>query len=93
MWYTLDNAASVFPSITTVKNSSVFRIAAVLLEAVDKDRLQKAVDSIFDKFPMLFVKMRTGIFWNYFDSNGEKFLVKEEHSFPCDHINPFENNG
>ncbi|MFZ2540039.1 MAG: alcohol acetyltransferase, partial [Oscillospiraceae bacterium] len=52
-----------------------------------------SVDHIFDRFPMLFVKMRKGVFWNYFDTNVEKFLVMEEKNFPCDNINQIENNG
>mgnify|MGYP001403057258 CR=1 FL=1 len=29
-WYQLDNAAKVFPSVTSERNSSVFRVAAIL---------------------------------------------------------------
>jgi len=92
-WYSLDNAAKLFPSVTNVKNSSVFRVSAVLTEAVDKEFLQRAVEHIYDRFPMLFVQMHKGVFWNYFDNNVNKFYVQEETEYPCEIINPVENNG
>jgi len=92
-WYKLDNAAKLFPPVTSEKNSSVFRVSAVLTETVDKEVLQKTVDHVYDRFPMMFVKMRRGVFWHYFDNNWDKFRVQEEKDFPCGVINPFENNG
>jgi len=92
-WYKLDNAAKLFPSVKSIKNSSVYRVSAILTEPVDKEILQKTVDHIYDRFPMLFVKMHKGVFWNYFDNNWHKFLVLEETDFPCSNINQFENNG
>ena len=92
-WHKLDNVAKLFPSVTTVKNSSVFRVSAVLTEKVDKVILQKTVDHVYDRFKMLFVKMHRGVFWNYFDNNYDRFLIQEEAEFPCGNINPIENNG
>lgn len=82
-WYRVDNVAKLFTSVTGTKNSSVFRISAVLKEDIDKDILQKAIEHIYERFPTLFVKLRHGLFWNYFENTSDKFLVEEEHEYPC----------
>lgn len=92
-WYKLDNAAKLFPSVTNTKNSSVYRVSAVLKEKVDRAFLQKAVEHIYNRFPAMFVRLRKGVFWNYFDSNVNKFIIEEETDYPCSNINPKHNNG
>ncbi len=92
-WYKLDVAANLFPSVTASNNSSVFRLSAVMIESVDKDLLQKSVDKIFNRFPMFFVRMKKGVFWNYLDTQSMKFLVEEETEYPCATINPLETSG
>ncbi|MEG2348543.1 MAG: alcohol acetyltransferase [Clostridia bacterium] len=92
-WYKLDNAAKVFPAVTKVTNSSVYRVSAILTMDVDKEILQEALNQIYEKFPMFFVRMRKGFFWNYLDSNHERFLVKEETDYPCKYINKYQNKG
>lgn len=82
-WYRLDNVAKLFTSVTGTKNSSVFRVSAVLNEEIDKEILQKAVDHIYERFPTIFVKLRHGLFWNYFENTSDKFQVEEEHEYPC----------
>ncbi len=92
-WYRLDNAAKVFPPVSHERNSSVYRLAVVLRDPVDPALLQKATDHVYDRFPMLFLRLRSGVFWNYLDENRQTFLVQEEHSYPCAYFDPKENNG
>ena len=92
-WFKLDNAAKLFPSVASVKNSSVFRVSAVLTDIVDGVILQKTVDFIYSRFPTFFVKMHRGVFWNYFDDNAEKFRVQEETEYPCGNFTQTENDG
>jgi NRPS condensation-like uncharacterized protein len=92
-WYKLDNAAKIFPSVTNTKNTSVFRVSVVLTEEVDAEILQKAADAIVGRFPMMTVRLRRGVFWNYLDQNPERLLISEEQQYPCSRINPKENNG
>lgn len=87
-WYRLDNAAKLFPSVTNVKNSSVFRISAVLKEEIDQALLQKAVDVVLPRFPMLSVRLRRGVFWNYLDASEQRLMVEKEEFYPCRYINP-----
>jgi NRPS condensation-like uncharacterized protein len=92
-WYKLDNAAKLFPSITNINNTSVFRISVVLKDKVDAGLLQQATDKIVGRFPTLTVRLRRGVFWNYFDSNTEKLHIVKERHYPCGEINAIENNG
>lgn len=92
-WYKLDNAAKIFPSVTSTKNSSVYRMSAVLTEEIDPQILQKAVDCLYDRYPTMFVRLRRGVFWNYLDENINRFYVTEEKDYPCGDINPRNNNG
>lgn len=92
-WYKLDNAAKLFPSVTNTKNTSVYRVAAVMKEPVDAVRLQQAADAVFDRFPMFMVKLRKGVFWNYLETVREGIKVEEEQQYPCCDMDPLDNNG
>lgn len=89
----LDHAAKLFPSVTTLQNSSVFRVAAVLKEDVQELRLQNALEKIIPIYPMLFLQMKKGLFWHYFDENKEAFLVERETEEPCGKIDIRKNKG
>ena len=82
-WLTLDNAATIYPSIREEKWDFVFRLSAVLNELVDINTLQQAVDDITPRFPSFFVKLKKGFFWNYFETQEKRLLVEKEDKFPC----------
>lgn len=82
-WLTLDNAATIYPSIREEKWDFVYRVSAVLNNLVDIEVLQKAVDDITPRFPSFFVKLKNGFFWNYFESQEKRLLVEKEEKFPC----------
>jgi NRPS condensation-like uncharacterized protein len=44
-------------------------------------------------YPSMAVRMRKGLFWNYFDNNDNEPRVSEENDFPCSRIDPASNNG
>lgn len=92
-WYKLDNAAKLFPAVTSEKNTSVFRVAVILKEPVDGFILQQAVNRCIPRFPMFFFRLRKGVFWNYFEENDEPFSVLLESGYPCGRINPLQSNG
>ncbi len=91
--YKIDNAGLIFPAVSSETHSSVFRLAAVLHQAVKPDVLQSAVDLVMPRFPALFVRIRKGSFWNYFEQNSKALFVQQETAYPCAPINPEENNG
>ena len=55
---TLDNAATIYPSIREENWDFVYRESVVLNKPVNKDILQRAVDEAKDRFPSFFVRIK-----------------------------------
>ncbi len=70
-WYRLDNSAKLFPAVADKINSSVYRISVVLNDEVNPEYLQKAVDEIYEYYPMYMVRLKKGLFWNYLEPLNE----------------------
>ena len=64
-WWTLDNAAKIFPSTSSSHNSKVFRFVCELQEPVEPLILQAALDKTIERFPMYRSVMKLGWFWYY----------------------------
>ncbi|GGP13069.1 phthiocerol/phthiodiolone dimycocerosyl transferase family protein [Oceanobacillus neutriphilus] len=92
-WYKLDNAGKMFHAVSEQTNSSVFRIAAVMKEMVQSDKLQLALDDVLGRLPMFAVKLSKGLFWDFLVENNEKLFVQYENQYPCAPIDPIETNG
>lgn len=92
-WFKLDNAAKVFPSISNDRRPNVFRLSFELIEDIDPDTLQVALNMTIDRFKSLKVKLKRGLFWYYLDSNEEVMEVSEESPFICKRITRKENKG
>lgn len=91
-WDKLDNTAHLFPSIAGENMTNVYRISVVLKEKIQKEILQQALDMVLPKIDGFNVRMRTGVFWYYFEENGRKApTVKEESRFPCRYIRQNKN--
>ena len=82
-WFKLDNAAKLYPAVSSFRWSSAFRISAELTETVDPRRLQQAVDNVLPRFPSLKVRMRSGLFWYYLEEIREPLTVKPDMGHPC----------
>lgn len=92
-WEKLDNTANLFPAIATQDTTNVYRISVVLTEEIDAVFLQKALDKVLPRFDTFRVRMRKGIFWNYFETNVKPSpLVYEESDYPCRYIEQYDNN-
>ncbi|MFB4161125.1 alcohol acetyltransferase [Geomicrobium sp. JSM 1781026] len=92
-WYKIDNAGKVFHAVSERANSSVFRIAMIMNEHVQPDKLQTSLDHVMKRFPMFAVKLGRGVFWDFLVENDKKLFVKEESTFPCSPVDPIETNG
>lgn len=91
-WERLDNTANLFPVIATEEMTNVFRISVTLQEDIDPDILQKALIKVLPWFDSMNVRMRTGVFWYYFETNRRGApLVTEEKDFPCRFLEPRSN--
>jgi NRPS condensation-like uncharacterized protein len=82
-WYPLDNAAKIYPAITTDELTSVFRITAKFKHEINIKRLFNAVRSIESRFPYFNVKIKQGFFWYYFESANLLTLVEVDNKKPC----------
>ncbi len=89
----LDLAGKLFPAVQSKNNSSVFRVAVVLREPVDAHALQLALNMIYERYSLFFLRIRKGVFWHYFDKNPLHFRVEEERRSPCESIAAYENRG
>lgn len=92
-WSRLDNTAHLFPVIADEETSNVYRISVTLRQSVEPELLQQALDLVLPKFDGFNVRLRSGVFWNYFEENGKPApRVREEKGFPCRYIRPNRNN-
>ena len=91
-WERLDNTAHLFPVIAGESMSSTYRISVTLNELVQPDLLQIALDMVLPKFDGFNLRLRTGVFWYYFEENGKAApTVKPETKFPCRYIKTTRN--
>lgn len=90
-WYNLDNAAIVFPSTSTRKDSKVFRFACSLKENVDKDILQQALNKTLVSYPIFSSVLKKGLFWCYLETTNIIPVVKEENDHICASIYKYSN--
>lgn len=92
-WDKLDNTANLFPVIATEQMSNVYRISVSLTEPVDRVLLQEALDRILPQFLVFRMRLRTGVFWYYFEENTKPApLVRQEYRSPGAYIDKSRNN-
>ena len=87
-WWTLDNAAKIFPSTGSAHDSKVFRFVCELREPVDPQLLQDALDKTVERFPMYRSVMKRGWFWYYLEDSPFPAQVRREELPPCCPIYP-----
>jgi NRPS condensation-like uncharacterized protein len=72
--------------------TNVYRISVTLCEDIDRKVLQQALDIVLPKFDGFNLRLRTGVFWHYFEENGKRApRVVEETLFPCRFIHANRN--
>ena len=57
-WFKLDNAAKVFPSVTSKRRSNLFRLSFNLKEKINPEILRKALSYTMNRFPSMKVKLK-----------------------------------
>jgi len=75
-WRNIDNTAKIF-SLDFKKNANVFRVSILLKDKVDRKVLEQALDKSLESHESLRVKLKMGWFWDYFEYNDKKPIVKE----------------
>lgn len=92
-WYKIDTAGTLYPSTARKDWNSVFRMTAVMKEPVNAVTLQKAADKTLLRFPTMAVKLRSGLFWYYFEENEKPLIVRQECSRLAGPFIDVEENG
>jgi hypothetical protein len=66
-WLTLDNAAKIYPAVTTDSSPTVFRLSATLRDPINVAVLQDGLHAVMRRFPYYQVHLRRGFFWYYLE--------------------------
>lgn len=90
-WRKLDNTAKIF-SLDEQKNNNTFRLSVILKEKVDSIILKSALIETLEIYPSYRVKIKSGFFWSYLESNSKEPTIEEEQEIPCSSINFSKNN-
>lgn len=83
LWYTLDDAAKVYPLSMKHGQMAVFRLSVYLKKAVVPEILQMALTFTIKRFPSFATTVKKGFFWHYLDSSKRKYAIEAERDIPC----------
>lgn len=93
VWYKLDNAAKLYPAIKNRKWTAVYRVSVRLTEKVNTLLLQKALAQTTKRMGVFSCRLRTGLFWYYFDKNNSTPAVTGDAINPCIRLYTKDSNG
>ncbi|MEF8810855.1 MAG: hypothetical protein V5A47_08040, partial [Bacteroidales bacterium] len=82
-WFSLDNAAKIFPAIITKEVTTVFRLTAVLKYPVKISALRKALLTAEKRFPYYKVQLKKGFFWYYLEHLPRHIPIVADHQGCC----------
>lgn len=85
-WRSLENTAKIFPATSGKKDERVFRISCQMKEAVEPEKLQRALDLCVEDYALFLCVLRGGLFWNYLEETHLRPVVREEYKPPCSQI-------
>ncbi len=92
-WIKLDNAAKIFPTVSTKYRTNLFRITFSLNEKIDPILLQEALNETIKRFKTFKLKLKEGLFWYYFEENKLNPLVCEEDSYLLKPFDTYDSRG
>lgn len=92
-WFKIDNAGKVFPAISNDNRTNTFRLSMTLVNEINKDVLEQAVQMILPRFEAFAVKIQNGIFWQFFSENHRAYRVEKESSIINKYVHPRNNKG
>ena len=83
-WMKLDNSAMIYPAIRNARFSTMFRVSVTLTEEVDPKVLQAALEDTVMRIPFFGMRLRTGLFWRYLETNHRPGpFVQRDINNPC----------
>ncbi|HZK27911.1 MAG TPA: hypothetical protein VFD00_10295 [Thermoclostridium sp.] len=91
VWYRLDNAAILYPSIQSDRITTMFRLSATLTELIEPSILQSSLNKVIERFPYYRVKLNKGLFWYYLEHNPKTPRIQKDVQYPCGRLSPILN--
>jgi NRPS condensation-like uncharacterized protein len=88
VWYRLDNAALIYPSVQSERITTMFRLSMTLKDTVDPNVLQKSLEAVIERFPFYRVRLKRGFFWYYLEHNPKLPHVEKDVRYPMGRIYP-----
>jgi len=82
-WFRLDNAGKIYPSLVSFRNTTLFRISALLDKPVHAPLMQDAIDLLAPRFPYYHVHLQRGAFWYYFVPGEHRLKLEKDSRYPC----------
>lgn len=79
----LDNASNIFLAAMTQVDTKVFRISAEMLESVNEQLLQRALDDTYRRWVLYHSVLRRGVFWYYLEESNLVPTVQADVMPPC----------
>jgi hypothetical protein len=70
-WLVLDNAAKIYPAVSTTGAPAVFRVSVELKSPIRVSLLAEALRLVLPRFPYFQVQLRRGFFWYYLQRHEE----------------------
>lgn len=67
--FEIDSSAKFYPIMSTKKAQSLFRLSAIMLDEVNKDVLEVALNDVLKRFHCYKVCLKRGYAWHYFAPN------------------------
>lgn len=92
-WLKLDNAGKIYPAARRRSWAALFRMSATLNEKVDPEILFEAQKNVLRRLNMFSMRLKSGVFWYYLETNPSAPDVVLDTSYPCRHLEPKNNKG
>jgi hypothetical protein len=91
-WSRLDNNGNLYPAVLSKHHTTLFRLSLVLTSPVNADRLNRALETIMQRFPYYRVHLRRGAFWYTFVENQRTPKAVIDSRYPCTYM-PIKQRG
>lgn len=83
LWFSLDDAAKIYPLSMQPGRMSVFRLSVYFRAPVVPELLQMALNFTIKRFPSFATTLKKGFFWHYLDTAKRRFSAEPECGVPC----------
>ncbi len=91
-WFPLDNLAKIYPSNTSSRLTTLFRLTAIMTAPIKISFLQNAFNNLLNRCLYFKVQLKRGFFWYYFQSNPVIPQIMADSKYPCMNMR-FKRNG